>query len=149
MTSKTVSEAQPLWGESREAARAARRTRRRILLVAAAIMLVVGLPFLEGFVDGLFDLPRTPTQKPLAQIAAVIILIVGGIVTWRNWHETDEMQRRLAIETWAVIGMANFVLYPLLTIIGAQTDQADFEDYSWGVSVTIGMAFYIVRRVRS
>ena len=77
------------------------------------------------------------------------MLIVVGVMTWRNWRETDEMQRRLAIETWAVIGVTNFVLHPLLTIIGAQTDRADFEDYSWGVSVMIGLAFYLIRRVRS
>ncbi|MEG3091097.1 hypothetical protein [Sphingomonas sp. PB1R3] len=149
MTSKTVSEAQALWGESREAARAARRTRRRMLLIAVAIMLVVGLPFLEGFIDGFLHRPRAPLPRPMPQVAAVVMLIVAGIVTWRNWRETDEMQRRLAIETWAMIGVANFVLHPLLTIIGAQTGQADFEDYSWGVSVMIGLAFYGIRRVRS
>ncbi|MEJ8628933.1 hypothetical protein P0F65_01535 [Sphingomonas sp. I4] len=55
-----MSEAQALWGESREAARAARRTRRRMLLIAVAIMIVVGLPFLEGFIDGFLHRPRAP-----------------------------------------------------------------------------------------
>lgn len=149
MTSIMVNEGDARWGESREAARTTRRKRRRMLLVAVAIMLVVGLPFLEGFIDGLFDLPRTPTHKPLAQIAAFVILIVGGIVTWRNWRETDEMQRRLAIETWAVIGLANFILHPVLAIIGAQMHQTDFEDSSWGIAILIGLAFYFIRRVRS
>ena len=149
MMNMTASEGSARWGESREAARTARRKRRRMVLVAVAVLLVVGLPFLEGFVDGLFHLPRASAPRPLAQITAVVILIVGGIVTWRNWRETDEMQRRLAIETWAVIGLANFVLHPVLTIIGTQTHQTDFEDNSWWASVAIGMAFYVIRRVRS
>jgi undecaprenyl pyrophosphate phosphatase UppP len=148
MTSIMVSEAAG-WGESREAARTTRRKRWRMLLVAVAILLVVGLPFLEGFIDGLFHLPRVSAPRPLAQITAAVILILGGIVTWRNWRETDEMQRRLAIETWAAIGLANFVLHPVLTIIGAQMHQADFEDSSWGIAILIGLAFYFVRRVRS
>jgi hypothetical protein len=148
MTSIMVSEGDARWGESREAARMARRKQRRLLLVAAAIMLVVGLPFLQGFIDGFVHRSQGPLPRPMPQVAAVVMLVVAGIVTWRNWRETDEMQRRLAIETWAVIGVTNFVLHPLLTIIGTQTNRAGFEDYSWGVSVMIGLAFYIVRRVR-
>ncbi len=149
MMNMTASEGSARWGESREAARTARRKRRRILLAVSAILLIVGLPFLEGFIDGFLHRPRGPLPHPMAQIAAVAMLIVAGIVTWRNWHETDEMQRRLAIETWAVIGVTNFVLNPLLTVIGAQTGRADFEDSSWVVSVMIGLAFYFIRRVRS
>ncbi|WP_347093857.1 hypothetical protein [Sphingomonas parapaucimobilis] len=149
MTNMTASERDARWGESREAARASRRKQRRILLVVMAILLIVGLPFLEGFIDGFLHRPQASMPHPSAQLAAVIMLIVVGVMTWRNWRETDEMQRRLAIETWAVIGVTNFVLHPLLTIIGAQTDRADFEDYSWGVSVMIGLAFYLIRRVRS
>ncbi|GAM00188.1 hypothetical protein [Sphingomonas parapaucimobilis] len=149
MTNMTASEGSARWGESREAARASRRKQRRILLVVMAILLIVGLPFLEGFIDGFLHRPQAPMPHPSAQLAAVIMLIVVGVMTWRNWRETDEMQRRLAIETWAVIGVTNFVLHPLLTIVGAQTDRVDFEDYSWGVSVMIGLIFYVVRRVRS
>ncbi|MGE7207141.1 hypothetical protein ACQKJZ_15880 [Sphingomonas sp. NPDC019816] len=149
MTSIMVSEGDARWGESREAARAARRKQRRIVLVAVAVALMVGLPFLEGFIDGLFHLPRASAPRPLAQITAVVILIVGGIVTWRNWRETDEMQRRLAIETWAVIGLASFILHPMMAIIGAQMHQADFENSSWGIAILIGLASYFIRRVRS
>lgn len=149
MTNMTASDGSARWGESREAARASRRKQRRILLVVMAILLIVGLPFLEGFIDGFLHRPQAPMPHPSAQLAAVIMLIVVGVMTWRNWRETDEMQRRLAIETWAVIGVTNFVLHPLLTVIGAQTSQADFEDYSWPASVLIGLAFYVVRRVRS
>lgn len=147
MTSIMVSEGAD-WGASREAVRTARRKRRRIMLVVTAILLIVGLPFLEGFIDGFLHRPRAPLPHPVAQAAAVIMLIAVGIVTWRNWRETDEMQRQLAIETWAVIEVTNFILHPLLTVIGVQTGRADFEDYSWGVSVMIGLAFYVIRRVR-
>ncbi|GAA3250489.1 hypothetical protein [Sphingomonas yabuuchiae] len=149
MMNMTVSEGSARWGEARVAERAARKTRRRIALIVMAILLVVGLPFLEGFIDGFLHRPRASLPHPLAQLAAVIMLIVVGVMTWRNWRETDEMQRRLAIETWAVIGVTNFVLHPLLTIVGAQTDRVDFGDYSWGVSVMIGLTFYVLRRVRS
>ena len=147
MTSIMVSEGAD-WGASREAVRTARRKRRRIMLVVTAILLIVGLPFLEGFIDGFLHRPRAPLPHHVAQAAAVIMLIAVGIVTWRNWRETDEMQRQLAIETWAVIGVTNFILHPLLTVIGVQTGGADFEDYSWGVSVMIGLAFYVIRQVR-
>ena len=144
-----VSEDGARWGESREAARAARRKRRRIALVVVVTLLVVGLPFIARFIDGLLDRPFAPPPRLLAQGSAVVILIVGGIVSWRNWRETDEMQRRLAIETWAVIGLANFVLHPLLTLIGTHTHHADLEDNSWWASVAIGMASYFIRRIRS
>lgn len=148
MTSIMVSE--PFgWGEARAAKRAVRKRRRQIALTIVVMVLLVGLPFISGFIDGLFDVHFGPPPRQLAQIAAVVILIVAGIVTWRNWREADEMQRRLAIETWALIGLTNFVLHPVLTIIGAQTHRTDFEDNSWWASVAIGMAFYIIRRVRS
>lgn len=149
MTSITVSEGDARWGEARAAERAVRKRRRRIVLTVVALVLLVGVPFISGLIDGLFDIHLGPPPRQLAQIAGVVILIVGGIVTWRNWRETDEMQRRLAIESWAMIGLANFVLHPILTIIGTHTQRADFGDNSWWASVAIGMAFYVIRRVRS
>lgn len=149
MTSIMVSEGSARWGESREAARVLRKKRRRRELLVVTMLGLMSAPLLIEAANRNLPLSSPVTPWLFGQIAALAILVFGSLVVWRNWRETDEMQRRLAIETWAVIGVTNFVLHPLLTVIGAQTGRADFEDYSWGVSVMIGLAFYLIRRVRS
>ncbi|WP_440978237.1 hypothetical protein ACQHGV_11070 [Sphingomonas pseudosanguinis] len=148
MTSIMVSEGAD-WGASREAARVLRKKRRRRDFLIFTMLGLVSAPLLIEAANRNLPLSSPVTPWLFGQIVALAILVFGSLVVWRNWRETDEMQRQLAIETWALIGLANFILHPVLTIIGAQLHKTDFEGHSWGIAILIGLTFYAIRRVRS
>lgn len=145
MTSIMASEDDARWGESREAARAARRRRRRtVLLTSWGGILLIGA-LLSGFGGDL----GLPGPRALSHIAIVLIFLIGGILIWRNWRETDEMQRRLAVQTWAVIGLTNFLLVPTFNVLSEWTGHFEWNSHVWKISVATGLMYYFIQRVRS
>lgn len=145
MTSIVVNERDARWGESREAARTARgRKRRTLLLTAWGGILLIGT-LLSGFGRDL----GLPGPRALSHIAIVLIFLIGGMFIWRNWRETDEMQRHLAIQTWAVIGLTNFLLVPTFNIVCEWTGHFDWNAHVWKISVATGLLYYLIQRVRS
>ena len=149
MMNMTASERDAHWGESREAGRVLRKKRRRREFLIVTMLGLISAPLAIDVANRNLPLSSPVTPGLFGQVAALAILVFGSLVVWRNWRETDEMHRRLSIETWAVIGLTNFVLHPVLTIIGTQLHKTDFEDHSWGIALVIGLTFYLIRRVRS
>ncbi len=152
MTRTMVSDREAGWGEARAGAKSARKARRRIVLAASAAVLVGGIDFLRGFYDGLSGAPRgasAPLPQNWADAVMVTVLVVAGLVTWRNWRETDEMQRLLAIQTWAVIGLSGFLLNPLIEIASRWMPMQQPAQAAWLASAAAGMVFYAYRRVRA
>ncbi|MGO1303630.1 MAG: hypothetical protein ACTMKV_02475 [Sphingomonas parapaucimobilis] len=144
MTSTMVSGRDPRWGESREAARAARRRKRStVLLTAWGGILLIGA-LLSGFGGDL----GLPGPHAFSRIAIVLIFLIGGVLIWRNWRETDEMQRRLAIQTWAVIGLTNFLLVPTFNVLSEWTGDFEWNSHVWKISVATGLIYYLIQRVR-
>ena len=149
MTNMTASDGDTRWGEARAAERASRKKRRRIALASISIGLMVGLPFALGVIDGVVGNPRSAPPRQIAYASAIAILIIGAFVTWRNWRETDEMQRQLTIRTWAVIGLTSFALHPIFAIVSDLLGRTEMQNDAWLGSTAIGIAFYLTRRVRS
>lgn len=145
MMNMTVSEGSARWGESREAGRVARRRNRRtILLTAWGGILLIGA-LLSGFGGDL----GLPNPRALSHIAIVLIFLIGGVLIWRNWRETDEMQRRLAIQTWAVISLTNFLLVPTFNVLSEWTGHFEWNAHVWKISVATGLIYHLIQRVRS
>lgn len=147
MTSIMASEGKAQWGERRAAERTARRKRRRVALITTGI----ALPLVAGIAAGIF---YDPTQPPrahawLAHATAIAILAIGIFITWRNWQDADEMQRRHAIACWAVVGLANFILNPVSSVLAEQLNRPGLDGHSWGISLLIGLIYHLIKRARS
>lgn len=94
MTSTDVSEGN--WGERRLVARSRRRSTIRGALVAAAIAFGVFAPKLVP--AG----PQAAEVKLILSLAYMVVIAIGTAVLWR---QADEVERRIAVNSFAAMGV--------------------------------------------
>lgn len=137
------------WGEARVAEKRARTNRRRVALAVVTIAVVLGFPFIDGFLDGVRGGARHPAPEWVLDAMLIPLLLLAVLVSWRNWRDADEVQRLLAVQTWAVIGFSGFLLQAIVTIAAKYVTLSNPGYVAWLMSAAFGLGFYFVRRVRS
>ncbi len=148
MTSITVNKPAG-WGEARVAQKRARTNRRRAALAIVTTAVVLGFPFIDGFIDGVRGGTPQPTPEWVLDAMLAPVLLLAVLVTWRNWRDADEVQRLLAVQTWAVIGFSSFLLQAIVTIAAKYVPLSNPGYVAWLISAAFGLGFYFIRRVRS
>lgn len=148
MTSMTVSK-DAGWGEARFAERTARKNRRRVALAGVTAAVMMGFPFIDGVIDGVRGGQRHPTPDWIVDASLIPVLLLAIIVSWRNWRDADEVQRLLAVQTWAVIGFSGFLLQAAVTIAAKYVPLSNPGYVAWLISAATGLGFYVVQRVRA
>ena len=133
------------WGEARVAEKRARTNRRRAALAVVTIAVVLGFPFIDGVRGG----TRHPAPEWVLDAMLIPLLLLAVLVSWRNWRDADEVQRLLAVQTWAVIGFSGFLLQTIVTIAAKYITLSNPGYVAWLMSAAFGLGFYFVRRVRS
>ncbi|WP_322963038.1 hypothetical protein [Sphingomonas fuzhouensis] len=149
MTSIMVSEGDARWGEARATARANRTRRRRIALAVVTAATLVGYPFIDGFIDGVRGGAPHPTPDWVLDGLLIPLLLLAVTVAWRNWRDADEVQRQLAVQTWAVIGFSGFLLQATVTIAAKYVPLSNPGYVAWLISAAVGIGYYLIQRVRS
>jgi hypothetical protein len=104
MTSKAV--ADPNWGERN----LKRRVRQQWAIKAAMVALGV------AFVIGLRLLP--PSGEAIRGAIAGGYVAVIAVLAWVLWRRNDEIQRRIAINAFAIMGLVCLLLMPLAGAVG-------------------------------
>ncbi len=148
MTSIMVSERDPRWGEARATARANRTKRRRVALAVVTAAVLVGFPFIDGFIDGVRGGAPHPTPDWVLDVLLIPVLLLAVAVAWRNWRDADEVQRQLAVQTWAVIGFSGFLLQAAVTIAAKYVPLSNPGYVAWLISAAVGIGYYLIQRVR-
>jgi ABC-type nickel/cobalt efflux system permease component RcnA len=138
------------WGERRTEERASRRRRRARWIVGAAVACSMGVPFLAGLIDGFtHGTTMRELDRYYAVISAAVFVLLAGWLAWRNWRETDEVQRQLALRAWAAMGMAALALHPLLIAAQPVLHLADPGETAWIASLGVGCLTMAYNWVRS
>ncbi|WP_267434478.1 hypothetical protein [Sphingomonas sp. GM_Shp_1] len=148
MTSMKVSKPAG-WGEARLAEKAARTNRRRVALAIVTTAVVLGFPFIDGFIAGVRGSAPHRTPEWVLDAMLIPVLLLAIMVAWHNWRDADEVQRLLAVQTWAVIGFSSFLLQAVVTIAAKYIALSNPGYVAWLMSAVLGLAFYFIRRVRS
>lgn len=131
-------------GERAALARQRRLRRTNSAMVAAAIAVVVCLPAVLGFIDGLTGAQRQLPNWVRPTIAGTVILIavVGG---WIQWRRHDEVVQRRAINACAVMGVMFLFGSPLFGVLRSFGVMAK-PDLLWAVAIIGGIAAYLYQR---
>lgn len=140
------------WGERRAAERGARRRWRAAMLIGVTVAIAEGVPFVSGLVDGYLDRPRMPDRPATTGEAAVVIalcLSIGGCIGWRTWREMDEVEKRIALNTWAAIGIVGLIAQAFLPILQPALHLADPARAAWWLSLAAGFVALVAQRVRT
>ena len=137
------------WGEARIRARSRRRVRRAVIVIVLTIAVMVMPPFVSGFIDGFMRNPSrggAPAGEVIGMAAALlVVIVVAGL--W-GWRESDEVQRRHAINGWAAVGVVGFVGHPLLQMIERALHVAPMTEQLWWGSIAAGSIVTIWQRVK-
>lgn len=107
MMSKTVGEDN--WGERN----LTRRNRLQWAIRGTAIAL--GLAFAVGMRS--LDATHAVTRGTGAIIAVAFVVAIG-VLGWMSWQRHDEIQRRIAINAYAIMGLVCLMLMPLARGVG-------------------------------
>ncbi|WP_143051839.1 hypothetical protein [Sphingomonas palmae] len=140
---------QERWGEARVRERGRRRVRRAVIIGVLATAVIVVPPFVSGVIDGFMrnpSRPATPTAEILIVAGALLAVIVGAAV-W-GWRESDEVQRRQAVNAWAAVGVVGFVGHVILQMIERALHLAPMTEQLWWGSLAAGAAVLIWQRVK-
>lgn len=137
MTSTGMTEGN--WGERRLVARARRKGAIRGAMVAAAIAFGIFAPRLVP--AG----PHAAEVKLILSLAYMVVIAIGAAILWR---QTDEVERRIAVNALAAMGFVTLfagiavplavpvfgIAYPLMTV--------------WLLGLTALGAVWLVQRLR-
>lgn len=140
---------QERWGEARVRERGRRRVRRAVIIGVLASAVIVLPPFVSGVIDGFMRNPSrdgAPAGEVIGIAIALLAVIVGAGI-W-GWRESDEVQRRHAINAWAAIGVVGFVGHTILQMIERALDLAPMTEQLWWGSLAAGVAMMIWQRVK-
>ena len=119
------------------------RRRRRRWAVAAVIALAATLfVWLAPNIDTHPAAPATRLGTVTAFLASV------GAVLAFSWRDRDEVERRTAINSLAVIGLASLFLVPIARMSGAVLAIGDPVLTAWAASAIAGLIAYFGQRLR-
>ncbi|WP_156818732.1 hypothetical protein [Sphingomonas sp. Mn802worker] len=136
------------WGEARVRMRGRRRVRRAAIVAVLAAAVMVLPPFVSGFIDGFMRNPSrdgAPAGEVIGIAIALLAVIVGAAI-W-GWRESDEVQRRQAVNAWAAVGVVGFVGHTILQMIERALHLAPMTEQLWWGSLAAGAAVLIWQRV--
>lgn len=137
------------WGERRVAERGARRRWRGFQLIGATVLIATGVPFLRGVRDGFLHRPADPDNVWEPVVAILAIVVVGGLIAWRNWRELDEVERRMTLNVWAAFGVVGFLAQSFLPLLAPALHIADPLRAAWWLSVAAGGGMLLWQKVRA
>ncbi len=137
------------WGEARIRERRKRRVQRAVIVGVLATAVMVVPPFVSGFVDGFMRNPSrsgAPAGEVIGIAIALLAVIVGAAV-W-GWRESDEVQRRHAVNGWAAVGVVGFVGHPILQMIERALHLAPMTEQLWWGSIAAGSVVIVWQRIK-
>jgi hypothetical protein len=127
------------WGEQRLAARGRRRGAIRAAMIVAAIAFGIFAPRLVP--AG----PAAQTVKLALVLAYSMAIAIGGGLAW---CQTDEIERRIAINSFAAMGFASLFMTLVVILVAPILGIANPALTIWGICLAAGGLTYLFQRLR-
>ena len=128
------------WGEASATRRARRRRAIRAAILALAVMFVLGVHYIPVGKGG---------EGPKIVALGFSFITAAALLGWMSWREADEIQRRLAVNVFAVIGGVCMFLLPVSYSAGQLLGIANPQAIILLVAIVLGLTVFVIQRFRS
>lgn len=127
------------WGERRLAQRNRQRWLFKGAMIAAALAFLVVTQFVL----------QPASRSDAAHVAAVaVFMLVVGVLGAFAWRRIDEIQRRVAVNAFAVMGFVSVMLMPIAGIAGPLIKPVDPMLLVYVVAILTIPVAVVVQRIR-